>query len=133
MSTNKKMGFGWRFTAFAIISIAVVVMLNRTVAQINLGRFDLTEDKLYSVSEVSKEILGELKERVQVNVYITARDKMPTEWKTLEQDITDKLQELSIASNGMLQFAVTDPAADPELAQHLGHRQHQVGGGSAFG
>lgn len=123
MSTNKKMGFGWRFTAFAVISIAVVVMLNRTVAQLNLGRFDLTEDKLYSVSEVSKEILGGLKERVQVNVYITARDKMPTEWKTLEQDITDKLQELSIASNGMLQFAVTDPAADPELAQHLEQKQ----------
>jgi ABC-type uncharacterized transport system involved in gliding motility auxiliary subunit len=94
-------------------------LLNRAVSQLNMGRFDLTEDGLYSVSDVSKEILGELQERVQVNVYMSSRDKMPTEWKSLEQDITDKLQELSIASNGMLQYAVTDPAEDPELAQHL--------------
>lgn len=68
----------------------------------NLGRFDLTADKIYTLSEASVKILRSLKAPVQVNLYITPKDKMPTEMQRLEQDILDKLAEMRLASNGQL-------------------------------
>ncbi len=44
----------------------------------SLGRFDLTEDKIYTISDASKRILSELDTPVQVKIYITPKDKMPT-------------------------------------------------------
>ena len=123
MTHNRRWGFGWRFGIFALIVIMAAILLNRVVAGLGAGRFDLTEDKIYSVSSVSREIMRELKVPVKVNLYITGADKMPSQWKTLEQDVVDKLREFEVASNGMLTFAVYDPSTDPELAKKLEEKQ----------
>jgi ABC-type transport system involved in multi-copper enzyme maturation permease subunit len=77
---------------------------NWLLAGQSLGRFDLTEEKIYTMSPASKEVLSKLDDTVQVKVYITPKAKMPTGMKDLEQDISDKLEELSIASGGKVEF-----------------------------
>lgn len=86
------------------LSLVIGFLFNWLLVDQSLGRFDLTEGKIYTVSPASASILSELKQPVQVNVYITPKDKMPTGLKTLEQDIVDKLDELRVASGGKLKY-----------------------------
>ncbi len=104
------------FAGTTALCFVIGFLLNWLLAGQSLGRFDLTEGKIYTVSEASAAILKDLKQPVLVNLYITPRDKMPTGMKTLEQDIVDKLDELSIASNGKLKYKTVHLEAANVLA-----------------
>lgn len=108
--------------AGAVVLLAVAaVMVNVVAAGFRTGRFDLTDGKIYTVSDAAKTILKGLKDAVHVKYYVTPKDKMPTIMKTLQQDVTDKLEEFRIASGNMLQYKVYvfDPSVHPELAEKL--------------
>jgi ABC-type uncharacterized transport system involved in gliding motility auxiliary subunit/ABC-type transport system involved in cytochrome c biogenesis permease component len=90
------------FGSALTLCLAIGVALNYLTAIHSFGRFDFTSDKIYTLSPASKKILSELKLPVQVRLYITPRDKMPTELKSLEQDILDKLEEMRIASGSKI-------------------------------
>jgi ABC-type transport system involved in multi-copper enzyme maturation permease subunit/ABC-type uncharacterized transport system involved in gliding motility auxiliary subunit len=92
------------FAGSVVLSLLIGFLLNWLLVDQSIGRFDLTEGKIYTTSPASVSILSDVKQPVQVNVYITPKDKMPTGLKTLEQDIVDKLDELRVASNGKLQY-----------------------------
>jgi ABC-type transport system involved in multi-copper enzyme maturation permease subunit/ABC-type uncharacterized transport system involved in gliding motility auxiliary subunit len=89
------------FIAVAL-SLGIGLIANWLLAGQSLGRFDLTQDKIYTLSEASIKILRHLQTPVHVNLYITPKDKMPTEMQRLEQDILDKLDEMRLASKGQL-------------------------------
>ncbi len=95
-----------KFLGTAALAAVVGGLFNLVFADKSLARFDLTENKIYTVSEASKDILRKLKVPVQANVYISSKDKMPAEFKTLERDLVDKLRELSVASGRMLEWKV---------------------------
>jgi len=94
------------FASASAVLIAIFISANWFLAGFNLGRFDLTEGNLYTVSPVSQKILAGLKAPVTVKYYVSPQEKMPTGLKTLEQAIIDKLDELKIASRGKLQYKV---------------------------
>jgi ABC-type uncharacterized transport system involved in gliding motility auxiliary subunit len=116
-------------TVGALLLVGIAVFLNRTVSNLGLGRFDLTEDRIYTVSEGAKNIMAQLQVPVQVKYYVTPEDEMPAGIKTLQREVTDKLSELSIASQGRLQYTVVDPTETEELEETLigkGVRPFQV-------
>src|SRR5690606_4337150 len=100
MSLTNKRTFVARFTVLALVLAGVVVMLNAVVGGADLGRFDLTDDKIYTVSDAAASVLGELRVPVQVKLYMTRKDQMPTGLQTLERDIVDKLREFQVISRG---------------------------------
>ena len=110
------------FAGAVVLFLVAAVMVNVVASGFRAGRFDLTEGKMYTVSESAKNILKGLKDRVLVSYYVTSRDKMPAAMKSLPQDVADKLEEFRIASNDMLQYKVFDPSADAELAQKIGEK-----------
>jgi len=71
-----------------------------------MGRFDLTRAKLYTVSPATIKIFKDLKTPVTAKLYISSADKMPSGMKTLEQDISGKLEEFKVASEGHFQYKV---------------------------
>ena len=93
------------FSAATALCAAIGLMFNWLVAGQSFGRFDLTENKIYTVSQATRNILASLDAPVQVKVYITPKNEMPASMSKLEQDITDKLDELRVASGGKLQFS----------------------------
>jgi ABC-type uncharacterized transport system involved in gliding motility auxiliary subunit len=103
----------------AVLLLGIAVFLNRTVANLALGRFDLTEEKLYSISDGAKNILSDLEVPVQIKYYVTPEGEMPAFLKTLQRDVTDKLDELAIASKGRLEYQVVNPKETPELEEAL--------------
>jgi len=94
------------FAAAAAMSVAIGLAFNWVMADFSLGRFDMTENQIYTVSKASSQMLSQIDEPVRVNLYITPESEMPTAMKSLEQDITDKLEELRLASGGNLEYSV---------------------------
>ena len=127
--TSRSTNFRTGLALGAVLMLGIAIFLNRTASNLGLGRFDLTEDKLYTVSTGARNILGALKVPVQVRYYVTPDDQMPAGLKTLRQDVADKLSELAIASKGKLDFKIVDPSESEDLQKSLqdkGIRPFQV-------
>ncbi len=93
------------FATALAICLVIGLLFNWLLTGSTIARFDVTEDKVYTVSPASQEILSKLDTPVQAKLYITPRDKMPTGMTQLEQNITDKLEELRLAAKGKLQYS----------------------------
>ncbi|MBI1321463.1 MAG: ABC transporter permease subunit [Candidatus Hydrogenedens sp.] len=94
------------FAGAMAMCIAIGLAFNWLMADFSLVRLDMTQDKIFTVSEASKSILSRPDAPVKVNLYITPEGDMPTAMKTLEQEITDKLEEMRLASGGKLDYSV---------------------------
>ncbi|MCI4626225.1 MAG: Gldg family protein [Candidatus Magnetoovum sp. WYHC-5] len=94
------------FSAALALILAIGLLINWILTDLQLGRIDMTQGKVHTISEGTNTILAKLKVPVNLKVYITPKDKMPTEMKTLERDIVDKLKELRFSSKGMLNYDV---------------------------
>lgn len=94
------------FTAAVVVCAGIFLLGNWFFSGISMGRFDLSEGKMYTISGASKKILTELKAPVIAKFYISPADKMPTGMKTVEQDVVDKLDELRVASGGKFQYKI---------------------------
>jgi ABC-type transport system involved in multi-copper enzyme maturation permease subunit/ABC-type uncharacterized transport system involved in gliding motility auxiliary subunit len=90
------------FVGAVVLSLGIGLGMNWLLTGQRLGRFDLTQDNIYTLSEASIHILRQLPAPVHVKLYITPSDKMPTEMRYLERDILDKLQEMRLTSGGKL-------------------------------
>ncbi len=93
------------FGTAVVLSLAIGFLFNWLISGQSLGRFDLTEDKIYTVSESSRRILSRIDTPVQIKLYITPKDKMPTGLTQLERDVTDKLEEIGMASDGNVEHS----------------------------
>lgn len=105
------------FAVAVTLCVAIGLAFNWLLAGQSFGRFDLTENKVFTVSPATKEILSGIGAPVQVNLYITPKKEMPTSLASLEQDITDKLEELRVASGGNLRYTVIPMRAANVLAK----------------
>ncbi|MFC1736130.1 Gldg family protein, partial [Candidatus Hydrogenedentota bacterium] len=94
------------FGSAVALCLTIGLLFNWLLTGQSMGRIDMTEDKIYTVSGASKNILSKLDVPVQVKLYITPKEKMPTAWKQLEADISDKIDELRVAGKGKLDFKV---------------------------
>ena len=95
-----------RMAAAAALGLGCGMFASRLVHDGSIARVDLTEDRLYTLSPGTLAILGEAQVPVQVRYYVSPGSEMPTEVKSLERDVVDRLNEIAVASHGKLQFSV---------------------------
>ncbi|MDQ7778131.1 MAG: GldG family protein [Planctomycetota bacterium] len=92
-----------------VLLCAIVVMLN-LVGMNAYGRLDLTQDRVFTLSDVSKKTMGGLKDVLQVKYYISRGILPPvSEYEVLEQEVADRLAEYQAFSSGKMRFEVIDP------------------------
>lgn len=113
------------FSVSVIVSILGLTVFNWLTHDLRLGRFDITEAKIYTTSTASRKILHELKVPVSLSLYISPQDKMPTAFKTLEQDISGKLDELKIISNNKLNYKIFHIEASSLIEQNQKQNESQ--------
>ena len=94
------------FLAAVALCLSVGLTANWLLAEQDLGRIDLTEDKLYTLSPASRRILRHLPDPVQISLYITPRQQLPVTMRHLERDIRDQLDDMRLASEGNLRTRV---------------------------
>ena len=96
----------WRstfFTAFIVLDLLVLIVLG----SLHVLRFDLTRDKLYSLSPVSRELASKLDDIVTVEVFFP--EDVPPEMVPLRESLTDLLEEYRAAAGGQLAVRYLDP------------------------
>ena len=116
---SKRRNFRLTFTAATVLLAAIAFLLISVTGNMQGTRVDFTSDRLFTLSDSAVKILGSLKVPVQIKLYITPDDKMPTQLRTLERDITEQMRNFEQVSDGMLQFAVFNPQDDEQLQQAL--------------
>ncbi len=108
-----------------VIVLAVLIALN-VLATKYFFRLDLTEDKRYSISPVTKQMLANLPEDVQVEVYLEG--DFPAGFKRLQQSVRETLDEFRIYADGNIRYTffdpntITDEKARTEFMQKLAQK-----------
>jgi gliding-associated putative ABC transporter substrate-binding component GldG len=80
-------------------------------------RIDLTEDKLYTLSESSKKAMKNLDDIVNIKVYFSK--KLPTNLLVLRQEVKDLLEEYKTYAHGNLKVEFIDPKDDPKIESQV--------------
>jgi ABC-2 type transport system permease protein len=71
-------------------------------------RIDLTEDKRYTLSEPSREVLSRIKNDIFVQVYLDG--EMPIPFKRLKRSVREMLDEFRIASGRRVDYEFINPS-----------------------
>jgi ABC-type uncharacterized transport system involved in gliding motility auxiliary subunit len=105
MVWKKRSGKYVKFLTYLI----VVILIN--VAGITLFfRWDLTRNKLYSISEASKKVVSTLSEPLTIKVFFT--ENLPAPYNTTEQYLRDLLGEYAIYTNRFFNYSFYDVSAE---------------------
>ncbi len=123
MPTNKisakRTNFRVTFAVAVVLLVAIAVFLISVTSNLKSARVDMTSDKLFTMSPAAAQILKGLEVPVQVKLYITPADKMPTQLRNLERDITEQMSNFQSVSGGMLQYEVLNPQDDEDMQNDL--------------
>jgi len=97
-----------------VLILAALVLVNLIFSRVNL-RWDLTEDKLYSLSEGTEQILSNIENDVTLRLFVT-RDNVnvPITIRSYADRLVDFLAEYEYASDGKVQLEVIDTRIDSE-------------------
>ncbi|HJU38723.1 MAG TPA: Gldg family protein, partial [Tahibacter sp.] len=107
MALNRKTLTGSALLILALLFVAVVLLSNTLLRG---ARVDLTQNRLYTLSEGTRNILGKLDE--PVNLYLYYSDKATQNLPQLRayyQRVRELLEEMAARSNGNLRLSVIDP------------------------
>ena len=114
--------------ALALIA-AVIASANLIISSLPL-RIDLTAEKLYTLSDGSKAVLGKLEEDVTLKFYFSASSaEMPMAIKTYATQVKNLLKEYELAGGGRVVLESYDPKPDSdaeEWAQRYGVEPQNV-------
>jgi ABC-type uncharacterized transport system involved in gliding motility auxiliary subunit len=101
-------------TVGVVVCLVIVIGLN-VIANFVKLRVDLTAEKLFTLSEGTKQILQELDTPVDIRFYATRDDKiMPPQLKTYVSRVEDLLEEFAENSDGNINLTKFDPQPDSD-------------------
>lgn len=83
---------------------------------------ELAEAKALALDPELARALRELDGECRATYYVSSRERLPSELRRLEVEVTDVLTELRRASDGRFDFEVLDPAEHPELGPWIAHQ-----------
>lgn len=92
-----------------IISLLAVLLFVNLASRDRYLRFDLTQDKRYTLSSEVKQMIRNLKEPISIKVYL--QGDFPAEFKRLQAETKQFLEELRAVSN-RVQFRFIDPGSN---------------------
>ncbi|MCF0059565.1 gliding motility-associated ABC transporter substrate-binding protein GldG [Dyadobacter sp. CY356] len=95
-------------TIFRFLFLLIILAGLNWLASLFFFRWDLTEDKRYTISDATKQLLSNLDKDVIVNVYLSG--DFPPGFERLESATRETLEEFKTYSNGHLSFQFSDPS-----------------------
>ncbi len=96
-----------------LLYIIVVVLIN-LVGVTLFSRFDLTANRVYSLSPASKEVVATLSEPLTFKVFFSSN--LPAPYNGVERYVHDLLQEYALAGNKYFNYQFHNPGGDDEAA-----------------
>jgi ABC-type uncharacterized transport system involved in gliding motility auxiliary subunit len=103
------------FSTIGVAVMFVIVVAINLIASAMNTRVDLTENKVYTLSEGTKAILKKIDAPVEVSFYYSqSQSRMPAQFKTYAKRVEDLLAEFRQYSHGNLEIKKLDPQPDSE-------------------
>ncbi|MCV2885027.1 Gldg family protein [Aestuariibacter sp. AA17] len=98
----------WLIVVFVTLLFFALVLLNNTF--LNSVRLDLTENKVFTLSQGSKQIISELDEPVHLHFFYSDKaSKGMTQLRNYATRVESLLQEYATQSEGMIKLNIIDP------------------------
>ena len=101
MSKNSNLGKKSNIIFYAIIIFGLMIFIYNFSF-----KFDLTEGRTFTLSQVSRDLVKEMEEDVTVKVFLSKN--MPVPYNNLETSINDILSEYSQMSGGRFNYTIYD-------------------------
>lgn len=99
-----------------LLVLGIILVVNFFSYKI-FTRMDLTQNKNFSISKVSKTTVKELEDVVNIKVYFS--DNLPSQVLGLKQEVKDMLGEYAAFSNGKINVEYINPASDEKTQREL--------------
>jgi ABC-type uncharacterized transport system involved in gliding motility auxiliary subunit len=114
---KKKTGFveTYLFSAAGVVAMAVLLILLTYIAGIIHGRVDLTEEKLFTLSDGTRQILKSMDTPVTLRFYYSKdATQMPMALKNYAGRVENLLKEYRVASGGKIRVEKLNPTPDSD-------------------
>lgn len=110
----KKQTSLWYSAAGVLLLLAIIVLANFVLGAFN-ARIDLTDGKVYTLSDGTRQVLSRLEAPVKIRFYFSQGDAgVPLPVKAYARRVEDLLAEFRAASKGKLIIEKFDPQPDSE-------------------
>ncbi|MEZ4703197.1 MAG: GldG family protein [Rhodothermales bacterium] len=102
-------------TRTALLLIGLILVAVNLVGMNLFGRLDLTDDRVYSLSDASIDIVESLPDPITIKAFFT--DNLPAPYSDNRRFLKDKLDDYRAYGGANVQYAFVDPVDDEELQQ----------------
>ena len=102
------------YSTGGLIAVFLVILLVNFVLGALRGRIDLTEGKLYTLSQGTRSVLGKLEAPVKIRLYFSQGAEVPLPIKAYGRRVEDTLAEFRQAGHGKVLVEKLDPEPDSE-------------------
>jgi len=109
-TSKKKRAHASSAILYTFFVVGVIVLVNVIGTRV-FGRIDLTENKVYTLSQPSRDLVKKLPDFLTVKAFISS--DLPPEIKTLSRYVRDMIDEYRTSSNGKFRWeAISDSDKD---------------------
>jgi ABC-2 type transport system permease protein len=118
LESKIKLKGGGRFAISVLFLLFIGVASNLVLSEMRLPRLDLTQGRVYTISDATVRIVSRLKAPVEVNYYVSPREKMPSAMRNIQQDVEDRLSDFARINKNFV-YHIYNPLADPAKLKEL--------------
>lgn len=104
------------FSTTVLLTVGIIAVLNFFASQL-FFRLDLTKNKDYSISAVTKDVVKNLDDVITIKTYFS--ENTPTQFIQVKRDVNDILEAYQNYSGGKIKIENIDPAKDPAMKSEL--------------
>lgn len=123
------------YSTGGLLAAFLVLLLVNFVLGAARGRIDLTQGKLYTLSQGTRSVLGKLEAPVKIRLYFSQGAEVPLPIKAYGRRVEDMLAEFRQAGRGKVQVEKLDPEPDSEAEDSAaleGVEAQTLGGADKF-
>ena len=102
------------YSSGGLVAVFVIVVLLNLVLGAPRARVDLTQGRLYTLSEGTRSVLGKLEAPVKIRLYFSQGAEVPLPIKAYGRRVEDMLAEFRQAGRGKVLVEKLDPEPDSE-------------------
>jgi ABC-type uncharacterized transport system involved in gliding motility auxiliary subunit len=126
----------WLYSIGGVVAVFIALVAVNYILGVTPVRVDLTEGKLYTLSDGTRQALGKLEAPVRVRFYFNqGADYVPVPIRAFAGRVEDLLNELRSASNGKLVIEKLNPQPDSDAEDSAnldGIEPQETPGGEKF-
>jgi ABC-type uncharacterized transport system involved in gliding motility auxiliary subunit len=105
----------WLYSIGGVIAVVVALVALNYILGFMPARIDLTDGKLYTLSDGTRKVLGKLEAPVKIRFYFNQNDaNVPVAMRVFAGRVDDLLNEMRSAANGKLVIEKLNPQPDSD-------------------